>query len=222
MNIGQILADLLMIAVAVLIICVNVKRGFIKSFFSSTRIILVVLITILLGASLTNVCRDLFVADMIEGKISDALVQKAEESGEQFDLDALLEGIPEPFSGLLPTDTVRGYLEESEAEGVEAAREVGENIENKLIGVISSVASYVAVCILAFLFCTVGAWLLDKIFKLPVLKQINKALGFVLGAFNAYFYLSALACLAVIMLGGDFVEGTLLTKIIWRIGLFTH
>lgn len=222
MNIGQILADLLMIAVAVLIICVNVKRGFIKSFFSSTRIILVVLITILLGASLTNVFRDLFVADMIEGKISDALVQKAEESGEQFDLDALLEGIPEPFSGLLPTDTVRGYLEESEAEGVEAAREVGENIENKLIGVISSVVSYVAVFILAFLFCTVGAWLLDKIFKLPVLKQINKALGFVLGAFNAYFYLSALACLAVIMLGGDFVEGTLLTKIIWRIGLFTH
>ncbi len=222
MNIGQILADLLMIAVAVLVICVNVKRGFIKSFFSSTRIILVVLITILLGASLTNICRELFVADMIEGKISDALVQKAEESGEQFDLDALLEGIPEPFSGLLPTDTVKGYLEESEAEGVEAAREVGENIENKLIGVISSVASYVAVFILAFLFCTVGAWLLDKIFKLPVLKQINKALGFVLGAFNAYFYLSALACLAVIFLGGDFVEGTLITRIIWRIGLFTH
>lgn len=222
MNIGQIIADLLMIALAVLVICVNVKKGFIKSFFASTRIIIVVLLTILLGSSLTGFCQELFVEDMVEGKISSALVERAQQSGESLDVDSLLSGIPEPFSGLLPTDTVRGYFEETEAQGVEAAREVGLRIEDSLIGVISSVASYVIVFIIAFLLCTVGVWLLDKLFKLPVLNGINKTLGFVLGAFNAYFYLSALVCLAVLILGGDFVEGTVITKIIWRIGLFTH
>lgn len=222
MNVYQILTDLVMVAVAVLAICITVKRGFIKSFFAGTRMIIVVLVTILLGSSLTGFCRDLFVADMIDGKISSALVQRAEESGEQLDVDSMISSIPEPFSKLIPTDTVKEYFAQTEADGVEAAREVGKRMEDKLIDAISSIASYVAVFVITFLLCTVGVWVLDKIFKLPVLNSINKVLGFVLGTFDAYFYLSALACLAMLVLGADLVEGTLITRLIYKIGLFTR
>ncbi len=222
MNATQIIMDALMVCAAALIIFVTVKKGFVKSFFKSMKMIIVLLVTVLIGACLADVFADAFVADIFDGKISSVLVEMSQSGEEKFSAENVHNSLPDAVKNIISSEMINDYFAESGAEGVELAREIGEKTENALTDTVSKIISYIAVFLISFIVCSVAIILLDGLFKLPVLKTVNKVMGLLLGASYAYAFLSIAVCLCTFVLGVDTVEGTFITKIIYKIGLFTH
>lgn len=222
MNAIQIIVDVLMAVLGIGMIALTVKRGFVKSFFKSTKFILVILITIILGSSLTGVFEEAFVGGWFDGKISAPLAERVEESGETLGADAIIDELPDIVVKIIPADKIREYAATAPLGGAEAAREIGTKIEGTLSYTVASVMSYAAVLVISFVICSLLAVVLDRIFKLPVLNAVNKIMGFLLGTAYAYVALSVAVCIAYLILGADLIEGTLLTRVIYAIGLFTH
>lgn len=222
MNAIQIILDILMIAIIVCIISVTVKKGFIRSFFKSARILIVILITALIGTCLSGVFSDMFVADMFEGRVSEVLVEAAKGSADGLDVSSVMDNLPFPLNNIVSSEQVELYLSSSSENAVELAESVGSQVEETLIATVSDIISYIAIFLISFVVCTVAIIVLDGIFKLPVLNMINKAMGCLLGASYAYLFVSVAVCLASLIFGVDTIGGTLVTKIIYQIGLFTH
>lgn len=218
----QIIIDAVMLVSIAAIIAISVKRGFIKSFFKSVKILIVILVTVLIGTCLSGAFEDWFVGSMFENKVSDALVSAAEQAGESFDASSAIDALPSFITNAIPSEELDKYVSESSQSGVDMAREIGEKIENVLIKTVSDIFSYIAVFIIAFIVCTVAVIVLDGVFTLPVLNGINKIMGFVFGAAYAYVFASVAVAVAYLVFGADTLDGTLITKIIYKIGLFTH
>lgn len=59
--------------------------------------------------------------------------------------------------------------------------------------IIAKVLSFMILFMLINIAVKIAAWLIDKFFKLPVLKQANKLLGFILGLIVGLFYAQLLS-----------------------------
>lgn len=222
MNQWQILLDVIMVLVIVIIVLVAIKRGFVKSFFRSTKLIIVILITSLIGSLFVGVCRDYIVNDLIEGKITQALVQKAEESGDSFDPQSLHQSLPAMAQGLISQEDIEGYFESLEGNGIELAQNIGIKIEEAVIDMLSNTLAYLLTFIGVYIICTILVLLLEKFCTLPVLNEINKILGCVWGLSIAYIVVSVTVVVLDLILGNEFIEGTVVTRVLYNIGLFTY
>ncbi len=222
MNKWQILLDILMCLSLAGFVFLGIKQGFIKSFFQYTKLTIVIIITILLGSYLIGFCQERFVAPRLEDKVSDVLVQKAESAGDSLKYEDLTSGLPSIVKKVLNARVFKNYFESLKGSAVEVADKLGEKIENVAISVISKIMAYFITFVLAYVLCTILIIFIERIFELPVLNGVNKFLGSIWGISHAYVFLSFAACVAMFLFGSDFVEGTLVTRLIYKIGLFTR
>lgn len=223
MNKWQILLDVGMLAIIAVIVFVAVKQGFVKSFFRYMKMTIVIIITILIGAHLVGVCQTYIVNDFIEGKVTAVLVDKAEQSDEVFNFETLADSIPETMKKFVPMNKIENYFDSLGGTNVQIAEKVGAKIEDFAIDVLSKIIAYFGTFVLVYILCTVGVALLEKwCGNAPVLKGLNKIFGFAWGVSHAYVVVSLLVCIAILIFSGDFIEGTFLTRLIYKYGLFTH
>lgn len=222
MNKWQILLDILMCLSLAGFVFLGIKQGFIKSFFQYTKLTIVIIITMLLGAYLVGFCQEQFVSPRLEDKVSAVLVEKAESAGESLKYEDLTSGLPSIVKKVLNARVFKSYFESLKGSAVEVADKLGEKIENVAISVISKIMAYFITFVLAYVLCTILIIFIERIFELPVLNGLNKILGSVWGLSHAYVFLSFAACVAMLLFGSDFVEGTIVTRLIYKIGLFTR
>ncbi len=222
MNKWQILLDILMCLSLGGFVLLGIKQGFIKSFFQYTKLTIVIIITILLGAYLVGFCQEQFVAPRIEDKVSAVLVEKAESAGDSLKYEDLTSGLPSIVKKVLNARVFKSYFDSLKGSAVEVADKLGEKIENVAISVISKIMAYFITFVLAYVLCTILIIFIERIFELPVLNGLNKIFGSVWGLSHAYVFLSFAACVAMLLFGSDFVEGTIVTRLIYKIGLFTR
>lgn len=222
MNTWQIILDVLMCLTLVGFVFVGIKQGFIKSFFQYTKLTIVIVLTVLLGSFLVGFCQDYLVAPRIEDKVSEALVEKAESAGDSLEYEDLTAGLPSIVKSVLSAKGFESYFESLSGNSVEVADKLGEKIEGVAISVLSEILAYVITFVLAYVICSIAIIFVEKMFELPVLKGVNKFFGSIWGLSHAYLYLSFAACIAMLLFGSDFVEGTFVTRLIYRIGLFTR
>lgn len=222
MNKWQILLDILICLSLGGFVFLGIKQGFIKSFFQYTKLTIVIIITMLLGAYLVGFCQEQFVAPRIEDKVSAVLVEKAESAGDSLKYEDLTSGLPSIVEKVLNARVFKSYFDSLKGSAVEVADKLGENIENVAISVISKIMAYFITFVLAYVLCTILIIFIERIFELPVLNGVNKILGSVWGLSHAYVFLSFAACVAMLLFGSDFVEGTIVTRLIYKIGLFTR
>jgi uncharacterized membrane protein required for colicin V production len=222
MNKWQILLDILMCLSLAGFVFLGIKQGFIKSFFQYTKLTIVIIITMLLGAYLVGFCQEQFVAPRLEDKVSAVLVEKAESAGDSLKYEDLTSGLPSIVKKVLNARVFKSYFESLKGSAVEVADKLGEKIENVAISVISKIMAYFITFVLAYVLCTILIIFIERIFELPVLNGLNKILGSVWGLSHAYVFLSFAACVAMFLFGSDFVEGTIVTRLIYKIGLFTR
>lgn len=222
MNKWQILLDILMCLSLAGFVFLGIKQGFIKSFFQYTKLTIVIIITMLLGAYLVGFCQEQFVAPRLEDKVSAVLVQKAESAGDSLKYEDLTSGLPSIVKRVLSANGFESYFESLSGNAVDVADKLGEKIEGVAISVLSEILAYVITFVLAYVICSIAIIFVEKMFELPVLNGVNKILGSVWGLSHAYVFLSFAACVAMLLFGSDFVEGTIVTRLIYKIGLFTH
>lgn len=217
----QIIVDVIMALVFALMVFLGIKRGFVKSFFKSTKIFFVIIVTILIGSLVVSLCQNLFVNGMFEGKISSILVEKAQESGESFDFASIKDGIPAILRNIVPMDELEQHFSTLSGSSVDVARAMGEKIEALVIDVVSNVIGYILAFVISFILCTIVIFIIEKIWELPVLGWINTLGGVIWGLASAYLTTSILALAVAFIFGDSFVDGTVLTKILYNIGLFS-
>ena len=221
MNGLQITVDIVMALIIVLMIALGIKRGLVKSFFKSTKLIFVILVTLLIGSLIVSLCQSLFVNSWFEGTISERFVEKQMQTSNVVDFDDLQGEIPAIYKNLLPMEELEKDFDSLSGNTFDAAKTIGEKMEDMLSTVVSNVIGYVIAFIISFIFCTIAIIIIDKIFTLPVLDWLNRVGGVFWGLANAYLTTSVLVCIVALIFGNDFVNGTIITKAIHYIGLFT-
>ena len=217
----QILFDILMVLIIAAYVFWSVKRGFVKSFLKSTKLIFVIIVTLLIGSLVVSVCQTAFVSGMFEGKISEKLVAQAEQSDGELTFETIKDGIPDIVENIVPMDEIEKDYAMLSGDKTEIANQVGEKIEGVLTVIVSNVIGYILAFVISFIICTVAIWLIGKFFEIPGLKWLNRLAGVLWGLASAYLTTSFVSCIVALIFGNGFIAETVITKFIYNIGLFS-
>ena len=221
MNILQIIVDVILALIIGFMVFLGVKRGFVKSFFKSTKIFFVIIVTILIGSLVVTLCQNLFVKSWFEGTISEKFVEKAANMPEISDFNDLKEEIPAFVQNLLPIEELEKDFADLSGNATDIARAMGEKVEGSLIGMVSSVIGYILAFVVSFIICTIAILIIEKIWEMPVLGWLNHIAGVLWGIASAYLWSSVAVFVIALIFGSEFVNGTALTRLVYNIGLFT-
>lgn len=221
MTTWQIGIDVALVLAVLVIVFIGIKRGLVKSFFKSTKFLIVIVITALIGSCFVGLCEEHIVGKFLEGKISDAIVQKAQGLEGDIDVEQLTSSMPEAIQAFIPTEDIEEYLGSLKGEGQEMVVEFGQKVEDIAIKSLSETLSYVITFVLVFIVYSILILLIEKIFDLPVLSGLNKIGGAIWGLCSAYLFVSSAVLVVLWIFGLDFIEGTIVTRILYKIGLFT-
>ncbi len=198
--------DIILVAVFGICVYTATKKGFIKTVLGTVSMLLALILTF---AFYQPVKEKMLESSLTTG-VKEVIVEKLEsielDSEGNFNLESLMENKPQEFLDVLEKFGIdynelklqyEGWLSES-----------SENVREKLIAtiinpIVDLLASGIALLAL-FLVCYFAiklvVYLLDKAFKLPVLKQANKILGFVAGAVNGLVMVYLISAIVFVLM----------------------
>ena len=180
--------DVAVILIVLLAVFIGYRRGFVKSVIKLVGCVLAVIIAGLLSPMVAGGIYDTFASDKLQETIA-AEMTAADAQSALAGIRGVLDDLPKPVVNALEScglgtpeemlDNIKGSLDG----GVDA---VAEAVAVKVIRPVA-VALLSALCffilfILLIILVAVLANLINKVFKLPLLKQMNGALGAVMGA----------------------------------------
>ena len=215
----QILLEVAVIAVIVITLIINTKRGLIKNLFNSLKSIAVFLVAAILTPILAGYCSEYLVKDWFVDTITPQFIETAEQAGENFNMGVILENMPEEAKGVFEMINKDNFLDAFS--GTELAYKLGERIEGFIINIVSYVITYIALYIVLSILLTIIFKILEKLVKLPVLKQADHILGFVWGGLTAYIEVSLVLAILPLFTGVELIEGTVVSRFIYEYGLFS-
>ena len=223
MSIWHVIVDIIMVGMAVLIVAMCTTNGFVKPILKLTKALIIILITGVIATNLVDFCRDAFVNDMFEGKISTPIVEKIEEGAGDINLEGIKEQLPQSIKTFLKINDVDidKYLQSAEDKGMEIVKAIGIKVEMLLIDTVSNIISYLIAFIISLVICSVAIFILEKILSLPIVSTIDKTLGLVWGVVESYIVISAMAFALSMFMGMEFLEGTFVANFLYQIGVFS-
>lgn len=190
------LLDLALIAIVVISVMIAKKRGFIKSSDTIISLIISALLIVTLLEPFTSFLVKSPLGKTISDKISFRIEQKAddefviedEQSAKDFGIDL---GLP-----VFMTNMVGDKIEDIDNMKDDIITAMSEAVTEAVLKVVAIIVLFILVKIGVFFLIK----LLDVAFKLPLLNDINKILGIVVGAINGvlavYMLCAALALFA--------------------------
>ncbi len=198
MNYMTYIVDIVLALVLVFSVIKGYKKGFIKTAFNLLTVVLAIAAAYFFGPSMGEVIRttDAYnsVCESVNGTITDYFMNRAD--GEAVDEATVAEDVP--VLGILDrlgVDTEELYMsyENAMAESSQnAAENVMNNVAAPVLEALSTALGAVVVFIVAWIVLKIVKWILESIFKLPVLKGLNKLAGLAAGA-----VLGVLSCFVI-------------------------
>lgn len=182
----SIILDVIIVAVFVIALVWSVKRGFIKAMTGLVSFVAALAVAMWLSAPVAQWAYDTLVAP----SVSTALEQVQADVGQSAALsaDSILEGMPDGVRTILASvgissgDALTAKLSPS-GSGTLVERVMTDVIQPTATALLRMIAA-----LLLFLLASFAVSLLmkvvDKVFKLPLLKGINRTLGFIPGVLN--------------------------------------
>lgn len=169
--------NILAVAIFILCIYINLKRGFAKSVMGILGFFLAFVIVASFGDSFTQTFRESDTGKAIESKIYNVVYEQLYSSAATDSASAVSE-LP------LPNFIKQEAVEMCENFTTNVYDKVSSSISVKVFNLMCNVCFFI-ILILAF---GVLKLIIPQIFKLPVLKQVNKALGLGLGAVSGVLW----------------------------------
>lgn len=167
----------------------SMKKGFIKSTASILSIVLTIVMMLAFSDGINEYLKNSELGECIGERVSESLTKQTDEE-KASDYILSLPGFLKPAA------------EELDKTAQELTNKTSEGITSAIINLLSILLLYIAVRILLFF----ALKLLNALFKLPVLKSVNKIAGMAIGAVNALFIVYIL-CACLIFFGtGDMSE----------------
>ena len=176
------------ILIFLLAIFLGFRRGFMKSVIHLAGCVVAVVAAALLSTPLAGGAYDLFLANTVEETISSKIVETDEQSVREA-LSGSLEQLPGPVAnalesaGLGSPEQITEKLQSSLGGSADALSEtistaVVRPVAVSLLRMLLFAVLFIVVMILA----AIAAAAIDRVCRLPVLRQVNGVLGGVMGA----------------------------------------
>lgn len=203
--------DIILIAGFVLTIIFAAKKGFAKIFLNIGASVL----SFIAAYTLSRPAAEFIYEKIIREMIENSLAEKLEElpAGDALtQARALVESIPQGLVSLgekigLNVETLIASLNSANISAQNISATVTESVIKPIVIVLATAVCGLLVFIIASVVFGFLAKLLNKVFKLPFIKSVNKVLGGVLGVVQGAILL-VLVCTIVYFLGG-IIDGKL-------------
>ena len=191
--------DIAILAIIIITIALAYKNGFIKTVLSALSFFIAIIVAFSLQPKVSDIVIKMPFVDTIRESVRDKFIEMSPLAGEnEYNPDLLFEDKPEAFVTMLEIvginqEELSTQFNEWKADTtVNTADMLVEYVANPLIKSAVSIISFIAIFVAAIIVLKILIFILDKLFRLPILKQANKALGFligiILGVFRAYIF----------------------------------
>ncbi len=207
---GNLIADLIFVAVGVLIVVIFTLRGFLKSVIHFFKTLLAFVAAYFLGSRLGAFISETWLASPVRNFVYDKLYAVYSETLGNFNAEEAASALP----GFLMTDEVREKLAAAEGSGEELVGSMADAIATPISSLFSNIIGYVVVFVVAL----VGLWLLAKFLTrvaehVKLLDRLNKILGATLGLIVAFCVLFVAGSLMKFFFAGSTIyTGSVVVK----------
>lgn len=210
-----IILDLIIAAIFIYFIAAGIKKGFIKSCFGLVVTLLSVFITINCYAPVSGFLRDTVVYDNLKENLKESIEDHIGASNDTATVARLFEDaeteLPDFYRILLSlnfdSDKAAKEIDKIIDEGREFTVELlCERLVEEASVFVSNALAIIIVFLGALLALNILIYLLDIIFKLPILNFANRTLGLVIGLVKAFVF--AFVIVAAIRLALPYLDGS--------------
>ncbi len=197
MNFGHYIADGIFVVIAALLMITYAKRGFIKSFIRSARLILSIVAAYLWGSALGSVLCERWFARSVRSFVFDKVNGIYCGAADTFRVENVKEALPSFFLN----DSTSAKLDALEGTGSDLVEQITDTVATPVASLFSNILGCILVFVLSVVVLSVGAWLLEKVIShITLLDTANTLLGLAWGSLVAVFVLFSLASLLRIFL----------------------
>lgn len=220
--------DIILLAVAVLIIVMAVKKGFVKSILSLATSIVALVVACAFTPYLSQTVTEGFLLEKVSSGI-ESTVGSVTRVGDGYDFSGLFENTPDVMVQVLDRygvseESLENFVTGMTETGAEGVEKISMFIATPVVTQVANAAAFVIIFLAAFIILKIVSKLIELLFKAPVLKTADKAAGIILGVINAFLVLWVLSLaisLGVTALGsvspGWFGESVIENSIILKI-----
>ena len=204
----QYFLDISLILILVITIISNWQKGFTRSILGVAKTIVAILTSYLFGPPASAWVSEHLITERVTNAIYERLLAAMEAGSELVDLTSILESLPSWMSMLLEKAGVDSSTIFESALGSSQSltvQELAHSLAIPIAKMISDMIGYTAVFLIAMILFAIVAYILGKIVELPILRQIDRGLGLVLGIICAFIYASVYTLLVYALL--TLVEG---------------
>lgn len=179
--------DVAVILLFVLAILIGIKRGFVKTVIRLVGCLLALVIAYSLSGVIAGGAYDAFLAPTVKEQIV-AHVPSADTESLREGLDAVMEQLPgfvrnAVDNSIGSTDQIVNYLEGALSGDVESlAATVSDKVIRPVAVAMLQMICFFILFIVLMIVVIILSCVINKVFKLPLLKQANGVLGGILGA----------------------------------------
>ncbi len=201
----SLLFDAIILIVAVLAIVLGAKRGFVKSVMGICTLIAALFVAFAFTPNVAEYIENTPMIESIGNGIADTVASLTKTGENSYDLSRLFRDMPEAFTQILErygvdsrqlADAVNPQSDAGADRVENLAQIISEPVAKAIAGVVSFLLLFVAAVIVLKLL----TWILDLIFRLPVLKKANTVLGLIVGVLSAFVWAWVLSALSVIFI----------------------
>ena len=202
------------ISLALLIVVTIVHcwyKGMIRSIVGAVKVVLAIILTYCFSPKLSVWLGDVYFNGKITAFVGEKLLSFYETGAEKFNLGMIFENLPDWLTTLLRNfDVDVAALSEKYSSATEATtmelQALAASIASPIAKILSDTVAYLAVFLVSLLALTLLAWGLGLIAKLPIIRNVDRVLGLILGVFCAMFYASVYVVLVYTIL--NYLETT--------------
>lgn len=206
-----IILDIVAVVLVVLCICWGYRAGFVKTAVKLLGFLLALLLAWGLSGPIADGMYDMFVRNSVQTTLNENLMAIDSPEDIEEGLRQTLDSLPDVVTNLMQnwglgtTEEMASSVSNTLAETSQSAAEVIEgDIIRPLVTVLLRLLCLIILVILLLILVNILAAVIDKIFKLPVLRTLNGLGGAVLGA--AQGALIVLVLVTVLQAVGGAVE----------------
>ena len=200
----HIIIDVVLIAVFASTVINGYRVGFIKSLISVCKFFVSIAIAFALASHVGALISEKVVYEPVLSIVTDKVEEVAGTVNESTDLSEIVNKLPDSVRLFISYDTdAQDKVNDAISSGIitdESILELSHSIASGISDVISRIIAFLVVFTISMIALTVLAFVLDKIFTLPVLKQANKLLGLIFGVFYGLFNMFAVCTVITLIL----------------------
>ncbi len=182
--------DAIIIIICIMIIVTSTKKGFIKSIMGLGSNIAAIFVGAAFTPVIAPIVSEKYILKPIAEGIRDTLESLVKNPSGGFDIDKALSEIPVEFNEILSRygadiDKIKNSFSGINNGTQESIDELAEMITAPVANTISSVLTFLLLFIATIIVLSIITFILDMIFKFPILNTANGALGFLFGVICA-------------------------------------